>query len=418
MEVQPGLANEQKQRLKLTNEIKASLEILSLPIGEILLILEKECQENPFIEISESNLYSSLESNVDDSWSDSEYKSFDWLPAQKDSFLGFIDQQVQAMFSGISYIIAQDIIKNLSPLGFLEASPEEIAGNHNISVEEVNIIRKEFMSLEGLGIGALNYLEYIIYLLSSAREGNIIMEEVENYLMVAISDPKRANIEYEHIYNKLKNMPPYPSYSFEDTYEKRSLVDAVLVPQEDRFEVEIFNEPEISFLNKEYIQLIKSSDYEARKFLNDKYQRAKALIRAIYKRNETLKEVIRFISNQQKSFLTGNSSFPVSLTEQQIGKELKIHQTTVSRAIKNKVIKTPRGFVSLKSLLTPVGIKGAKTRNQVLHEVSELFRLFPEMNDKAVSNYLKEKKGIEIARRTISKYRQLLGFSKKRKGEK
>lgn len=419
MEVQSGLTNEQQPRLKLTNEIIASLEILSLPIGEILIILEKECQENPFLEINESNLINSnigLESNTNDNWSDTEYKSFDWIPAQKESFMGFIDQQAKVMFSGISYQVSREIINNLSPLGFLESSPEEIAIKNNINVEEVNSVRKEFMSLEGLGIGAQNYQEYITFLLSSLREGDIIKEDVENFVMLAISDPGRAKIEYEHFHNMIKSIPPYPSYSFEDIYEKRSLVDAVLVFQEDRFEVELFNEPEISFLNKEYIHLIKSSDNEARNFLNDKYQRAKILIRAIYKRKETLKGVIHFISNQQKLFLTSKSNFPVTLTEQQIGKGLKIHQTTVSRAIKNKIIKTPRGFVSLKSLLTAGSMKGDKTRNQILHEVSELFRSFPEMNDKEISHYLKEKKGIEIARRTISKYRQLSG-TKKRKSK-
>ncbi|MBT9130802.1 MAG: RNA polymerase sigma-54 factor [candidate division WS2 bacterium] len=415
MEIQSGLTNEQQPRLKLTNEMLVSLEILSLPIGEVLLILEKECQENPFLEINLISNNIGLESNPSDYWSDSEYESFDWIPAQKESFLGFVDQQIKVMFSGISYQVSQDIINNLSPLGFLELSPEEIAIKNNISVEEVNSIRKEFMSLEGLGISAQNYQEYITFLLSSLREGSIIKEDVENYVILAISDPRRAKIEYEQIHNMIKSIPPYPSYSFEDIYEKISLVDAVLVTQEDRFEVEIFNEPEILFLNKEYLQLIKSSNHEAREFLNNKYQRAKILIRAIYKRNETLRGVIRFISNQQKLFLTGNSSFPISLTEQQVGKGLKIHQTTVSRAIKNKVIKTPRGFVSLKSLLTTGSTRGDKTRNQILHEVSELFRAFPEMKDKEVSNYLKEKKGIEVARRTISKYRQLLGATKKRK---
>jgi RNA polymerase sigma-54 factor len=174
------------------------------------------------------------------------------------------------------------------------------------------------------------------------------------------------------------------------------------------------NFPMIS-LDQDLEALVKNKKNEAGKELKEKMSEAKWLIRAINKRNETVQNVGTLICKIQAEFLSNKSAELKPVSNIELAKELKISPSTVSRILRSKYIQTPKGAISMKSLLASSVSKTRKvTPMQLMEEIQRIVKEeSKKLSDQKISDLLNQR-GFNLARRTISKYRKKINLPSSR----
>ena len=168
-------------------------------------------------------------------------------------------------------------------------------------------------------------------------------------------------------------------------------------------------------IDQELEGLVKNKANKANKELKEKMGEAKWLIRAINKRNETVQNVGTLICKMQADFLSNRSAELRPLSNIELAKELKISPSTVSRILRSKYIQTPKGAVSMKSLLASSVSKTRRvTPAQLMEEIQRIVEDEKKiLSDQKISDLL-NKRGFNLARRTISKYRKKINLPSSR----
>ncbi|WP_353963335.1 hypothetical protein [Tepidibacillus marianensis] len=176
-------------------------------------------------------------------------------------------------------------------------------------------------------------------------------------------------------------------------------------------------------MNSYYTQVVeqrRNQDENAVKFVMDKISQATWLMKSIERRRETLYKVTREIINIQKDYFKTSQLKPLTLKD--ISEKTGIHESTVSRAIANKYMQTPKGTLEMKFFFT----HGLASKNGEVTSVNEIKKQLKEIvdqedkkkpfSDQKLVDILNQS-GIEISRRTVTKYREGLGIasSSKRK---
>ena len=159
------------------------------------------------------------------------------------------------------------------------------------------------------------------------------------------------------------------------------------------------------------------------KFLTDKLNSAMWLIRSIEQRRQTIYNVVKAIVSYQIEFFEHGKKFLKPLTLKQIADEVGIHESTVSRAVSGKYMQCPRGIFEIKFFFTSgvsneygEGIASESIKSMIKELVDGENSRKP-LSDQAISEYL-QKKGIQISRRTVAKYRdemKILASSKRKR---
>ena len=168
-------------------------------------------------------------------------------------------------------------------------------------------------------------------------------------------------------------------------------------------------------IDQELEELVKNKANKANNELKEKMGEAKWLIRAINKRNETVQNVGTLICKMQADFLSNISAELKPLSNIELAKELKISPSTVSRILRSKYIQTPKGAVSMKSLLASSVSKTRRvTPAQLMEEIQRIVEDEKKiLSDQKISDLL-NKRGFNLARRTISKYRKKINLPSSR----
>jgi RNA polymerase sigma-54 factor len=158
----------------------------------------------------------------------------------------------------------------------------------------------------------------------------------------------------------------------------------------------------------------KEGDKNTRKFLREKIQSAEWLRDAILQRRQTLEKVTRAIIEHQRPFLDKGPDFIQPLKMQQVADQVGVHVTTVSRAVDDKWVQTPRGVFPLKRFF--VGGKTSeetgqtfaweKVKQHLLDMIGQEDKSNPLSDEEIVEKF--KQTGYDVARRTVTKYRKLL----------
>ena len=206
-------------------------------------------------------------------------------------------------------------------------------------------------------------------------------------------------------YDFEKNKPQKVKFSLEIDYEDKK-------PTNDKDIKSIVNYGKVVEL---ITKLVKNKQNKASKELKEKIGEAKWLIRAINKRNETVQNVGTLICKIQADFLSNKSAELKPISNIELAKELRISASTVSRILRSKYIQTPKGAISMKSLLASSVSKTRKvTPTQLMEEIQKIVEgERKKLSDQKISDLL-NKRGFNLARRTISKYRKKINLPSSR----
>ena len=409
----------QNQQLTITPQLKKSIDLLQLSRLEIINKINNEIDQNPFLKKDyESDFASS-------------YDNADFLEnlADEESLQNHLENQLNEIrLNPREKQIALVIIQSLEENGLLQIDLDEleVMMDYIYSTQEIeNVLVNIIQDMEPAGVGARNFKETIYLQLKKQNITNQELELANNILF----NPRFSSFEeaqnqlskdydknsIESVLKKIKKCDLSPGLEFKSTDLIRP--DLEVIPDSNqnfnvRFKKEDF--PLIS-LDEDLEKQVKNKANKSNKKLKEKIGEAKWLIRAINKRNETVQNVGTLICRMQSDFLSDKSAELKPLTNVELAKELKISPSTVSRILRSKYIQTPKGAVSMKSLLASSVSKTRKvTPMQLMEEIQNIVEgEKKKLSDQKISDMLNQR-GFNLARRTISKYRKKINLPNSR----
>ena len=418
------LSTKLKQKQSIVPQQIIKSRLLELSIEELEKDLESEIQINPVLEeksIQESEPINQYKDGFSDQGSYDLFLAN--LPEKKDISDDLINQIDTSDLDNSHKLIAKEIIFNLDKNGFLDTELELIADNHELSVEEINKIRKYVMQLNPKGIASRDLKEYLIFQLNDVN--SLSAEIVENYFEQFLNQDIKA----------IKNALSYSSEEIDqalliiadqnfspifdiDLGDENIIPDAVVKLKDDGWLI-LIND---SFLNKyqisqDYLDAAvneKSSEQE-KSFLKNHISSAQNILDTLNYRSTVLKGVIEQILLVQGDYLSEKSEFLNPLKLEDIAKKIEKDISSISRVIKNKYIDSPIGLVSLKSLFSSALIKNSgevSSSNELKYMISNIIEKEDKDNPLSDSNIVEKLmiKDFLVARRTVAKYRKILNI--------
>ncbi|EIA17211.1 RNA polymerase factor sigma-54 [Clostridium perfringens] len=449
----------QEQKLIMTQQMQLSIKLLQMSTYDLREYIEKEFSENPVLEaqyedtkevskeqdrLEYKELVKYLESDNYGSQSYGEYDEEGISPftfiSKPESLTDYLEGQIlelpidEYMRSVCSYMV-----ECLDQKGYLDIKKEELMNELDCSEETFNRALIVIQNLEPAGIGARDLKECLEIQLERKGENDPIVKEIidnhlddlaDNRYQVIAKDlditPKKAQ-DYGDL---IKTLEPKPSRGFYTGDEVGFIIPDAEIRKIDGEFLILMKDGVLPMLsvNPLYKDILKDStnDKEATEYVKEKIDKAMFLIKSIEQRKSTLHKVLQKILEKQKDYFEKGEKYLKPMTLKEIAEKLEMHESTISRAIRDKYILTSMGTIKIKDLfvnsisnkeksdgeedVTVINIK------KVLEEVIKEEDKRKPLSDQAISEILKEK-GMAISRRTVAKYREELGIksSSKRK---
>lgn len=415
--------SQQQKQLPLVQMIK-TMELLELNQVELKKMIEEEIINNPVIEVEKSKRNKnkiSKSKNYDINLFIENLTYSDW------NLRAHLFEQIEFQnWTEKEKDIAELIISSLNENGFLQRKvdgkivqidPVELITGTNISLEEFESVREKIKLLSPEGLGCYNFYEFLL-LQTELRFGKDSLEykilseysdliEKRHFQKIAQNLNKTIDKIKEAIENISKlNITPIEKIDSNINYV---IPDAIVNVENNEIEIKLAEDalPELK-LKQEYIEMYDNPEKkEDKKFLKDYIERANNLIENLNTRKEIIYKVILKIVEKQKNFFLNGPLNLVPLKLKDIADELNISESTVSRVVRERFIQTNRGIFPLKYFLSGSSGNEDTAKNSVKEMIKRLIenedKNYP-FSDDMIADLLK-KKGVNISRRTVAKYR-------------
>ncbi len=342
-------------------------------------------------------------------------------------------------------LLAEEFIGNIDESGHLAATLDEIRDGVNdvllraaeelevpaatpFTDEEVLAMLRVIQELDPPGVGARDLRECLLLQLEAAgAKGSLAWRLVDEAFEELIAHrwsevSKRFGINAQDVQNtadEVARLDPKPGLRFSSSSEDYIVPDLVIDKIDGQYHVFLNdgNLPRLK-LSRSYQELArdrKRFDTESKDFIASKLNSANWMIQAIEQRRQTMLKVMHFIVDRQRDFFERGVQYLRPLTLREVAEAVGMHESTVSRVTNEKFVQTPRGVLPLKfffssGLSTSDGddVSARGIRDQIEKLVSGEDVLSP-LTDQAIVEILL-KTGVQIARRTVAKYRDQLGI--------
>ena len=468
----------QKQGLTLTAQVQQAIKLLHMTNMEIQEFVADQFQDNPFIETnshSEENSTTSGETSgkkeLDKSLNENPYSETansnnlsqenqfetgeSYIPKSTVSkaavdfdTISLVAEESKSLYahcleyinnlklSNLEFVIAQRLLEDLEPTGWLNDEISTIARELKCDPELVEVVLSKLQEIEPAGLFARSLKECLTL---QAKDSDTYCKNLESVLdnlhLMASGKfdllKRRSGCTDEEIaavFKKIKSFNPKPGLKFEHFGAPIREPDLRVYEKEDGWSIELNNStlPDVK-IEKEYAQDLRKrvKDKSDRDFIRDKVTEAKWLAKAIEKRNETMLKVGSEIIKRQTEFLEKGAQYIQPMVLKDIADAVAMHESTISRVTTGSLIQTPRGTMELKAFFS-VGIQ-QNGESEIASATSIKFKIkklieqedpnAPISDDLIVSTLAKD--GIAVARRTVAKYRKLdsipSSFARKRR---
>ncbi|MDX8389903.1 MAG: RNA polymerase factor sigma-54 [Mariprofundaceae bacterium] len=438
--MQTRLTTKLGQKLALTPQLTQSLKILSMNSMELDQYIDECIESNPMIE-SESQQHpeeTSADENVvkdaqasemaADSWESvhhhaardgDDLRDQQWSDPQ--SLDALLHEQIdrQPMSEDVRHI-AHAIIDSLDDDGYFRDT-KDLATEFHIEPEAVvRVLEDEIHKLEPAGIGARDLMECLLLQLDDEAD-NFVRE-----LLLKFSDELMLNDDaliaatgcstevLKAARQRMRRLDPFPGHGMhgqENVYIRSEMI--FRQGHDNEILVEIPGRSGGSVRLNEQWQNQKWQGAD-RKFMDEAIKEAKWLLYAISQRQETMHKVAHCLARRQKAFIQYGFLGLKPLTLQDVADEISMHESTISRVTSGKYAETPFGMIELKRFFSsglPTRGGGMISVYRVQQRVKSLIASEPThrpISDQAIAERL-QAEGIEIARRTVAKYRGVIG---------
>ncbi|MCX8123745.1 MAG: RNA polymerase factor sigma-54 [Spirochaetes bacterium] len=440
----------QTQRLRLTQSLRQSLDLLQIPTLELEDIILQELEENPVLECDDSldegfeSLDAATKTEIEGISTKEEYtveyESEDTgsIEYEKKNVMEIVSQAetlqehllTQARMLELSpdeMMMLEEIITSLDDNGFLSSTIENLQKELGADSSKIQKLLHIIQTLDPVGCGATNVTDSLRIQAHYFYPDDILLQHIIKDYLPYIQRyeydkvAKQLNISKEEVKEKailLTTLTPYPGAHFftRKPIYVRPDIEVQLIDGEVVINLVDDWMPKL-YINARYIEMLKQKkvDEKTREFIHDKVNAAKNLINNISRRNETLLLVAYAIMNRQKDFLQKGPGFLKPLIYADLESELGFHESTIARAVANKYAQTKWGVFEFKYFFVKKiqSVHNDDTSSDmIMKRIKELVQNESKQNplsDEEILDILKAE-GIRIARRTIAKYRDLLSI--------
>ncbi|MFP4302810.1 MAG: RNA polymerase factor sigma-54 [Alkalispirochaetaceae bacterium] len=442
----------QSQRLKMTPQLLQSIQIMALPLQDLKLRIEEELEQNPALEVTEEQGTVSLDTSGAGEHSE-EYEYF-----ENSSDPGYIsssgssdpDAKQQFMENALSreeslqehliwqlhlqpideeeYRIGELLIRNLDANGFHLEDPTLL-----VSEEELPILERLCAMIQTFDPPGCCVSDYKESLLVQAAQVTDLPEGTEEILRDHLELLERgkykeiarktgiSEAEVEEALEFIRHLTPFPGRLYGSDKPEYVIPDLLLEMRDGQF-VLVMNDEELPVLgiNSFFSDLSeqRANEKDVRQFVNGRVKDARWFINSIQQRNQTLMKVGRAIVEFQRDFFFKGKKYLKPLTLRDIAQEVGVHEATVSRITNGKYLQTEWGIFELKyffsNSISGAGSSGSRYSKEGVKEVIREI-ILQEQGEKHLSDQkiadLLSKRGINLARRTVAKYRKELDIS-------
>ena len=437
-----------EQRLSLSPQQLIKANILQLNSIMLETRLYQELESNPALEISDDvdhdtdNEIISEDSDQIDTTDFNDEEQDNWTPSQQresniDITLNLknqstiTDQVISALrddnLSDYEIKISEQIIGNLDDQGYLKIDPELIADKLHISKQDVLKIVDKIKHSKFPGLASSNIQECLIAQLSTyniSPLGALIIKDYFNDFMNRRYDKiiKKIECSQDELQEAsiiISQLNPNPRSMIDETdYKINTIIpDVVIEKINDKWNI-IINDGNCPNLlvSKNYLNMYNDSKQtkDVKFFLKSKIESAKWFIEAIQSRNQTIQSIMASIINRQDKYFNSDKQELKPMILKDIADDLKIDISTVSRATKEKYVQMPWGIKELKfffskGISSTKGIISSKNVKERIRDLIESEDKTDPLGDSDLADNLNNE-GINIARRTVAKYREELNY--------
>ena len=428
------------QKLLMSQKMIQSAEILQMSSLELIDYVNELSVENPIFDYEENieedefelirkklQYLSDHEKPVDDYRSeDKDNTDWNFGESSKETLSAYLLEQASTLPQlNDTYGVIKYIILNIDKSGYLKETIEEIAKTLNIDISEAKKALDIVQGFEPLGVGARDLKECLLIQLKSLYSDITIAQKiVENHLERVGKNQihiiaKSLKISQDEAYKAvqlIKKLNPKPGNSFNDLTTLEFIVpDVIIHKSQDDYEIILNNKffPNIS-INPYYKNIMDANDNsQTREYISNKIKQAQWIMTCINKRNSTLTKTIEAIVSIQKEFFEHGCSHIKPLKLEDIGKIIHVHESTVSRTIRQKYLQCCHGVFPLSYFFQSNVLSNEKNGStstcikNIIRNIIKNEDISSPLSDREISEELK-KSDICISRRTVTKYREAM----------
>jgi RNA polymerase sigma-54 factor len=319
--------------------------------------------------------------------------------------------------------IADAIIGNLDENGYLTATLEEIAAPGDYSTEDVEEALTMVQEFDPPGIAARDLQECLLLQLKAVDPQNALAQQIitehlkllQNSQLKEVARAVNRPVELvKRAVDVIKRLDPRPGSRYNKTEPRLVEPDVQFRKEEGEWQV-FMNDDDVPQLrlNPTYRRLLArdAADRDVRNYVKERFTAAIQLMKNIEQRKHTIQRVCQSILRRQGDFLDYGPDHLKPMMIKEVAEEVGVHPSTVSRAVANKYVHTPRGVMELRSFFSE-SVNGPQGMEMSLLSLKRRVKQMIESEDAAhpltddqITKKLKDE-GIDVTRRTVAKYRE------------
>ncbi len=457
------------QQLVMTPQLQQAIKLLQLSRLELVDTVQQELMENPLLEEFEER--ESPEVNDQDrgaaaAESEELMKSADWenyLGEFSSSSKQSIVRESESLEDGMSFdarltksptleghlgwqitlsdftekqcAIAEAIIGNLSSGGFLRIDLEDVSELCSASLEEVENVLYRIQRFDPVGVAARTPQECLLVQLEILKldDDPIIvslvrdhLEDLEKRRYKPLARKFKLSMEDLKSYlDLLQSLDPLPGSSFSGGDPLYVSPDAYVYEFDGDFVIVLNDEglPKLQ-MNSFYVETTAAAKGSDKEYFQDKMRSAQWLMKSLYQRQRTLYKVLESIVRFQEEFFRHGVTKLKPLILKEVAEDIDMHESTVSRITTNKFVATPHGVYELKFFFnSALGLDdgsqvGSESVKAMIKQLISGEDPKKPLSDEKIAEVLKGKLEVNIARRTVAKYRTAMGIESSSKRKK
>ncbi|AIY73272.1 RNA polymerase sigma-54 factor [Bacillus anthracis] len=418
-----SLLQEQSLRLAMTQELRQAITMLQYNVQELSEFLYEQSLENPLIELGGFEREKKKSSNTSKSTSKQVENQMEIYSVDSTTIQQHLLNQIQYYkIEEEERKVASFIIMNMDGNGYLQETNEELANLLSAPLHVVDRSVELVQSLEPAGVGARNIQECLTLQLKRLQRRNGLAEEViEDHFAYFVKKDWRklvqvlkcSNEELQSAVNCITSLQPKPGLAFSADKPLYIVPDMAVKKDGDHLVLQMNerNMPRIE-IHSEYSALLNNSESEVASYVSEKYQHVQWIMRSLKQRKQTLLQVMTIIMEKQRDFFWKGPEYLKPLALKEVAEELSVHESTISRATRNKYVQTPHGLFEMKSFFsnavstTEDEAVSTKRVKQFIQTLVEAENKKKPLSDQKISKLLEEEHEIVISRRTVAKYRE------------